>query len=359
MLFLAAAVVLVILVAGALGNGRGSSGAGQSALVGSGEAVRRPTTATHPRPTAPFRVGLGSLSLFEPSIPSLANAHLANGTPVRALPTVVRYPAQGYAGRGPADGLTPARAGGPYPLIVFSQGYDTPAEGYAGLLQTFTRAGYVVADPTYPDTDPSAPGGPNESDIVNHPRDLRFVISQLLAAARDPSSSLHGLIDPSRIAIAGQSDGGNVSLAVAANTCCADPRVRAAVILSGSQLASFGGTYYASGSPPLLVSQGDADPINVPGCGVGIYDQAPQPKYYLDLLGQSHLTPYQAHLAPYVSPGQVRDHVAATVIHFLDAYLRHKSGALAAMRSSGSVPGLMSLTSASLGARSTFCPNAP
>ena len=236
---------------------------------------------------------------------------------------------------------------------MFSQGYDYPAEGYAGLMQSLTRAGYVVADPTYPETDPSTPGGPNESDIVNHPRDLRYVITQLLAAARRPSSRLHGLIDPTAIAIAGQSDGGDVTLATAANTCCRDPRVRAAVILSGAELAAFGGTYYGSGSPPLLVTQGDADPINVPGCSVGLYDHAPAPKYYLDLLGASHLPPYTV-------PGVTRDHVSSTIIHFLGAYLRHRHGELAVMRRVGTVPGLMTLTSAaSLGGRGTICPGAP
>ncbi len=178
------------------------------------------------RPVSPFRVGLAALSVLEPSTPALANAQTATGAPARALPTVVRYPAQGSAARGPARGLPPAAAGGPFPLVVFSQGYDYPAEGYAGLMQSLTRAGYVVADPTYPETDPSTPGGPNESDIVNHPRDLRYVITELLAAARRPSSRLHGLIDPTAIAIAGQSDGGDVTLATAANTCCRDPGTR-------------------------------------------------------------------------------------------------------------------------------------
>jgi len=371
-LVIAAVAVVVLLVAGALGASdrarpsgsasvtvTGSGGSGHSdGTSGSGGAALSPASTTSSasgagRPTSPFRVGLASLAVLEPSTAALANARNATGAPARALPTMIRYPALGSPARGPAHGLTPAAAGGPFPLVVFSQGFNYPAEGYAGLMQSLTRAGYVVADPTYPETDPSTPGGPRESDIVNHPRDLRYVITQLLTAARRPSSPLHGLIDPSAIALAGQSDGGDVTLATAANTCCRDSRIRAAVILSGAEYAPFGGSYYGSGSPPLLVTQGDADPINLPGCSVGLYDRAPAPKYYLDLLGASHLPPYTV-------PGVTRGHVSSTIIHFLGAYLHHRHGELAVMRRVARVPGLMTLTSApSLGARGSFCPGAP
>ena len=361
-------LAIAVVLAAVLGSGGGhgphrlaAGGGGRApgngaAPVANGTApkttTRSRTTAAGP-PRAPYRVGLGALSVLEPAGGAPANARTPSGALARSLPTTIRYPALGSAARGPAHGLTPAASAGPFGLIVFSQGYDYRAEGYAGLLDAWARAGYVVADPTFPDTDPSAPGGPNESDIVNHPRDLRYVITELLAAARRPSSRLHGLINPSAIAIAGQSDGGDVSLATAANTCCRDLRVRAAVILSGAELAAFGGRYYAAGSPPLLVTQGDADPINVPGCSAGLYDQAPAPKYYLDMFGQSHLPPY-------TQPGRVRDHVAATVLGFLGHYLLHRTGALSAMQHAGTVPGLMSLTSApTLGGRGTACPGAP
>ncbi len=56
---------------------------------------------------------------------------------------------------------------------------------------------------------------PNENDIVNQPRDMSFVISQLLAASARPGGPLSGLIDPGEIAVAGQSDGGSTALAAA------------------------------------------------------------------------------------------------------------------------------------------------
>lgn len=301
-------------------------------------------------------MGVASLPVLEPTTSSLANAKTSSGQPARSLSTTIRYPASGKPGPpggSPVPGAPPQRAAGPFPLVVFSQGYDYPAEGYSALLDAWARAGFVVADPTYPDTDPSTPGGPNESDIVNHPADLRFVLSALIAAGHRASSRLHGLVKADQIALIGQSDGGDVTLATSANTCCRDPRVKAAVILSGAELAAFGGTYYGSGSPPLLVVQGDADPINVPGCSAALYGQAPEPKYYLDLLGASHLPPY-------VTPGRTRDVVGQAVISFLRYYLEHKASGLAKLHRVANLPGIATLISTpTLPGRSTFCPGAP
>lgn len=260
------------------------------------------------------------------------------------LPVTVRFPAA-------AGAATPS--GAPFPLIVFSQGFDQPAETYAGLMNAWARAGYVVAAPTYPLTDPTT-AEVNETDIVNHPADLRYVISALTQISRNPGSPLHSVLDPTRIAVSGQSDGGDVSLAVAANSCCQVGKVRAAIILSGAELASFGGTYYAGGSVPLLVAQGSADPINPPGCSAQLYDQAPQPKYYLDIVGAQHLPPY-------VSPGPVRAGVARLTIAFLNAYLKHGPPGVAALSAAARLPRQEKLTSAPSAPAppSSYCPGAP
>ncbi len=368
MVLLAAVIIVtVVVVAGALGGptlsprSSASVTTGLSSAPGITTSTRATTSSTStatppPPPQAPYRVGVASLRVLEPTTISLANAKTSSGQPARSLPTVIRYPASGYPGppgRSPVPGAPPQRAAGPFPLVVFSQGYDYPAEGYSALLDAFARAGFVVVDPTYPATDPSTPGGPNESDIVNHPADLRFVLSALIAAAHRVSSPLHGLVKADQIALVGHSDGADVTLATSANTCCGDPRVKAAVILSGAELAAFGGSYYGSGSPPLLVVQGDADPINVPGCSAALYGQAPAPKYYLELLGASHLMPY-------VTPGRTRDLIGQAVISFLRYYLEHKSSALARLHRVANLPGIADLISSpSLAGRSTFCPGAP
>ena len=362
---LAGGVLIAVVAAGSAAGialaGGGSHRAALSSRAASraSRADRQPGSAAAPvsrtpQPvpahTGPYAVGLRYLRILEPASSGIANATTLSGQPARLLSTTIRYPAVGGSLTSEQPGARAAVAAGPFPLIVFSQGYDTPVAAYAGLLDAWTRAGYVVAAPTYPDTDPTAPGGVDESDIVNHPRDLRFVISALMSQARRPGDPLAHLVNGQQIAVAGQSDGGDVSLAVAANGCCRDAAVKAAVILSGAELPSFGGNYYSSGSPPLLVVQGDSDTINLPGCSAALYDQAPVPKYYVDLLGAPHLPPY-------VDPGRVRNYVATTVIDFLDYYLKSHSAGLRTLRRTGGLPGVATLTSAPrLAGRSTYCP---
>jgi dienelactone hydrolase len=187
----------------------------------------------------------------------------------RSLETVVRYPA----------------AGGPYPLIVFGHGFALTPSTYARLLSAWAKADYVVAAPAFPLERPDAPGGPDESDIVNQPRDISFVIGRLLGL-----KALAGKIDPERIAVACHSDGAETALAVAYDRRFRDPRVDAAIILSGAELAGMQG--FPRHGPPLLAVQGTADPINSPGTTAGYFRRAARPKFLLWLVGASHLPPY-------------------------------------------------------------------
>ncbi len=325
------------------------TGAAATSTVVSTTTTRR----VHVRPPGPpYAVGIQSEQIVEPASPSVATGKTSAGAPARILPTQIRYPASGSAGGAERPGAPAAMASGPFPLIVFSQGYYTPVSAYSGLMDAWTRAGYVVAAPTYPLTAPSWPGGPNESDIVNHPNDLRFVISVLMAQANNPQSPLYHLVNVNEIAVAGQSDGGDVSLAVAANTCCMDHAVKAAVIMSGAELSGFGGSYFSGGSTPLLVTQGDEDAVNRPGCSATLYNQAPAPKYFVDLLQdgaqskQSSLETWREHLQPYVSPGPPRNYVARTSTAFFDYYLKNDRSGLLSLTAAGGVPGVAKITTA-------------
>jgi dienelactone hydrolase len=142
----------------------------------------------------------------------------------------------------------------------------------------------------FPLTNANAPGGPNESDLVNQPRDVSFVITKLLALSKRPTSVLGGEIDPARIAVAGQSDGGVTALAVAYDSRYRDRRVRAAVILSGAMLP--GMSAFPRPGPPLLAVQGTADTLNAPATTASFFGLAHRPKFLLWLLGASHLPPY-------------------------------------------------------------------
>ena len=354
-----AVAAAIAVAAGGGGTPRGTTSQSADTPPASGSTTTTTTTrtsgASHSSSSGPaagpYRVGITSMTLDEPAVPAVATGHSASGAPIRALPTIVRYPAQGTPDAGAHPGTAPALRRGPFPLIVFSQGYDISAEAYAWLLDAWARAGYVVADPTYPLTDPAGPGGVNEADIVNHPGDLRFAISALVAAGRNGQGVLRGLIDPAHVGIVGHSDGGDVSFAVAENSCCRDARVKAAVILSGAELAAFGGSY--SHGVPLLVVQGSADTVNVPGCSAQIYAEAPRPKYYLAVAGAEHQPPY-------LDPGAERGGVARSVVAFFNAYLAHRPTALRGLVRRHTVAPSETITTGPLPpGTSTFCPGAP
>ena len=217
---------------------------------------------------------------------------VASGRSARTLVTVIRYPALGAASPRDRPGGASARGAGPFPLIVFGHGFALTPAFYARLLHAWAQAGYVVAAPSFPLERADAPGGPNEDDLVNQPEDMRVVITRLLALSAGAGRALSGLIDPKRIAVAGQSDGGDTALAVAFDSPYRDSRVRAAAILSGAEIPGVPFAFPRGVSVPLLATQGTADTVNTPSATHAFFDYAPRPKYLLNLYGASHLPPY-------------------------------------------------------------------
>ena len=227
----------------------------------------------------------------------------------------------------------PGSGRGPWPLVVFGHGYAATPGIYAHLLRAWTVAGYVVAAPLFPLGNAHAPGGPNEADIVNQPGDMSFVITELLAATRAPGNALHGLIDGSRIAVAGQSDGAETAFAAAYDAPYRDSRIDAAIILSGAQLA--GAPFrFPRRRVPLLAVQGTADTTNPPAYTYAFYAAAPRPKLLLVLPGAGHLPPY-------TSNERQRTVVEAVTTAFLDRYLKH--GSLDAIEQAANAPGVATL----------------
>jgi dienelactone hydrolase len=276
-----------------------------------------------------FAVGLHVVRLQDPS----RLIHLPSGaTEPRTLVTYVRYPALGASNATDVRDAAADTAAGPFPLVVFGHGFAVTPQLYRRMLATWARAGYVVAAPVFPLENANAPGGPNESDLVNQPADMSLVISRLLAASSGGSGPLAGLIDPGRVAVSGQSDGGDTALAVAYNEHFRDPRVGATVILSGAEIPGVSGFTFSAGEPPLLAVQGSADTVNPPSFTETFFQAARRPKFFLDLPGAEHLPPYSEQ-EPQLG---IVDRVT---VAFLDAYLKHDSAALARMRARGNVPG--------------------
>jgi dienelactone hydrolase len=329
-LALAAAVALIVAL-NAGGGGRRPSvqtSARHTALKAAAPSKPR----TPAKPTS-FAVGLRVLTLTD----ATRTLQLPEGrSEPRTLVTYVRYPAVGSPSVTDAPNATPDRADGPFPLVVFGHGFAVTPDLYKRLLQAWARAGYVVAAPLFPRENANAPGGPDESDLINQPVDMSFVISRVLALAEQPADPFDGLVNAARIAVSGQSDGGDTALAVTYNPSFRDPRVDAAVILSGAELPGSGPLAFTAGEPPLLATQGTADTVNPPSLTQEFFSAAQRPKYLLSLLGAEHIGPY-SHQQPQLGI------VEKVTTAFLDGYLKRDRTALQRLASLGEVEGVASM----------------
>jgi len=312
-------------------------GGGLAILIALGSASPAPsgarTAGTPSRPHRSFATGLIVLRLVDDT----RSVQLPDGkTGPRTLETYVRYPALGPTAGSDLPDAPAAHGAGPFPLVVFGHGFAVTPALYGRLLRAWAAAGYIVAAPVFPLANANAPGGPNESDLPNQPADMHVVISRVLAAASAPSGPLTGLIAHGQDAVAGQSDGGDTALAVAYDPRYRDPRVAAAMILSGTEIPGIGGFQIAPGGPPLLATQGLADTTNPPSATNAFYASAPAPKYLLELLKASHLPPYSSN-QPQLEA------VERVTIAFLDHYLKRVPGTLRRLLAAGSVPGVATL----------------
>ena len=306
-------------------------------------AGRTASAARGQRPAKPQIGVIGSYTVGGRTIRLVEAPHAGPGGErigPRVLPTLVWYPAArtgaaagatGGAAAGATGGAapaTPAAAGpasGPFPLIAFAPGYLQCGGVYRHLLRAWASAGYVVAVLTFPRTNCDMGAAADESDLVNQPADVSYVISRLITDSARRHGWLSGLINQARIAVAGHSDGGDTVAAVAADTCCSDHRVAAAIVLAGAEWPPLRGRYFPRASPPMLFVQGSADPINPPGASLQLYQaDTTGPRYYLDVFGAGHLTPYEGDTA--------RERLVARVTtEFLDRFLAGQPAARSAM----------------------------
>jgi fermentation-respiration switch protein FrsA (DUF1100 family) len=111
------------------------------------------------------------------------------------------------------------------------------------------------------------------------------------------------------------------------------------VILSGAKLAGASGFTFPPPSPPLLAVQGTADTTNLPRFTRAFYDQAPRPKYLLQLLGASHLLPYT------VQQPQLGI-VERVTIAFLRRYLNSVRSSFSKIMTAGNVRGVSTIEAA-------------
>jgi len=298
--------------------------------------AKMPRPAPPAPPAPPYAVGLRTITFVD----ARRTVQPPGESPrPRTLVTLVRYPAGGGASAGDHPGAPPIHRRGGFPLIVFGHGFAVTPLIYAPLLRAWARAGYVVAAPFFPLENAAAPGGPDESDLVNQPRDVSFLITRLLELSNASRGFLSNLLAPRAIAAAGQSDGGETALALGYDRYFRDHRVAATMILSGAQIPQVGVLEQGSRrpTPPLLATQGTADQINPPALTQAFFTAVSPPKYLLSVFGASHLGPYTVR-----QPG-LRI-VERVTVDFLDRYLKGAASAQPRMLHDGDQAGGAALT---------------
>jgi predicted dienelactone hydrolase len=189
----------------------------------------------------------------------------------------------------------PQAARGSFPLVVFSHGNGGVRFQSSFLMETLASHGFVVATPDHAgNTALDAIAGTSDPITVaatNRPRDVSFVIDQMLVRERDPANTLHRRIDERDIGVVGHSFGGFTALATAGGFVDyqRDPRVDAIVPIAP---ATFGFTdqQLASIDVPTLLMGGTSDtvvPIE-PGI-VRAWDLiSGRPEYRVDMLAAGH-----------------------------------------------------------------------
>jgi dienelactone hydrolase len=252
-----------------------------------------------------------------PIAPGVGGTAPRSTRPAEGAPPAAVLVAAG-AGRIAGSGAGRRPAVGRFPLVLFSHGMSGSPERVADALASWAAAGFIVAAPSYPYTKEHTPDY-RRWDIVNQPNDARFVLTQVVALNGMPGEPLRGRIDVDHIAAVGHSAGGytTTGLFVAGH----DPRLRAAVVLSGWRAPG------AFAGPPaqMLFLQGTVDRVVPVAKSRAAYYRVPWPKRYLLLRGVSH--------ANYLRPGDLgyprMEHV---VLGFLRWTLKddHSDGSLAA-----------------------------
>lgn len=314
--FFAALVACLAVVA--CTSGEATSGTGAESTTSTVAADRRP-----------YAVGRIDLELVDASRPTAADpGRNLQERPDRTIPVLVLYPAEGEPAPDGAPRPDASPADGAFPLVVFSHGVTATADAYAGRIQRWAKAGYVVAAPTFPLT--SGPGAPIH-DYVNQPGDVHFVIDELLRQAAERDHPLHDHIDADRVAVAGHSLGASTTVGAAFNTCCAEETIDAAVEISGIELPFPGGAYEPWPDTPFLVIHGAADATLPVRGSDSLFEKSTSPSYYLRYTNAGHVDLLAA------ESGELVDQV---VVAFLDRYLKDDPTGLDAARDLVAASGL-------------------
>jgi dienelactone hydrolase len=313
--------VVVAALAACGGSSGGSSAAPSATASSAGATSTAPasTTTTTTAPAAPrhLTVSRRDIVVEDTSRPTAADPGRGlEEKPSRTLPLMILAP----------DGA------GPFPLVVFSHGVTGTGPAYQPFLEPIAAAGYVIIAPTYPLS--SGPDG-TIPDYVNQPGDVFFALDSVLAMADDPTDPLHGKLDPDHIALAGHSLGAMTTVGAALNSCCAQARVDAAILLAGIQVDFPNGDFTHRTPVPLLLAHGTADTTLPVDGSDKLYEAATGPTAFLKFPGGSHSG---------ILGGEDATVLQQTVVAWLDRWLRDEPDELASLPAAVEASGIANLT---------------
>lgn len=250
------------------------------------------------------------------------------GRDSRTLRTLVVYPAAVDDASVAVEGAGPV--GGPFPLVLFAHGLGGKPEWNLELLSAIAADGHVVVAPEFPRTSGRNSPGPDPADTGSQPGDLSFLIETLVQLGTDPQWPLAGMVDDSRIAAIGHSNGAITVLGIGANSCCRDERVDAVVAMAGPP-APFDGEYDFTATPPILIIHGTKDPLILYATSPVLFNEVSAIKGLLTLEGGDH--------GSWLGSGSdLFDDVVTTILDFLAVSLSGDDQAAARLQQPRSSP---------------------
>jgi dienelactone hydrolase len=289
---LAAAGASLCLALAACGDGGGARGDGAPATSGPATTSPPSTVTTTVADARPYEVGTGELVVEDPTRPTMAAPERGlPALPTRTLPVLVLRP----------------EGDGPFPVVVFAHGVTGSGPVYEPFLARIAEAGYLVAAPTFPLS--SGEGG-TIFDYPNQPGDVYAVLDEVVD---DPDA------DDERVALAGHSLGAMTTVGAAFHSCCSDPRVDAAVALSGIEAPFPDGSFEGRPPVPLLVAHGEVDPTIAVTGSEGLFASATGPAAFLRFPAGGHSD---------ILGGSSGEVLAATIVAWLDRWLLDDAAAL-------------------------------